>query len=335
MRNSQLLTGSRVALACGLVVALMCTAGLSAADKAADKSWSQLGAIALQPAQAAEDTPAAKDKPAVKEKPAAEAKTEGCLDPVEDRQSFNTYTSLEDGQPGQPGEFQINYFNGWETASGDHDRSLMAPQIEYTLGRTIDSPLRNTKLGMTVPLVLGDGGVDGNGDIEVHWIQRWYAEKEGCWLPTFSTVNELRIPSGYHSSKVDWRLTGVLAKDLGPGTAYFNAFLKSANGHNNLESPSSTEQFFLGKEEEDMRNFQWGFRTGYKWRITESFALIADYVLESSELRGNHDHNIGEISAEWRVTDALTIGPGIYFGLDGTEETPNFGAGLLLHYSFN
>ena len=44
--------------------------------------------------------------------------------------------------------------------------------------------------------------------------------------------------------------------------------------------------------------------------------------------------SLQKVSAEWRVTDRLTIGPGIMFGLDGAEETPNFGAGVLLHYSW-
>ena len=62
---------------------------------------------------------------------------------------------------------------------------------------------------------------------------------------------------------------------------------------------------------------------------------IPAYVHESSELRGDHNLNIGEVSAEWRVTDKLTIGPGIMFGLDGAEETPHFGAGVTLHYEWN
>jgi hypothetical protein len=315
-RRTSLATTASLVL--GITASLAFAAGQATAEKTGAKASAQPNDIKLNPAEAA----------------ATEEKTSDASDAMEDRQSFNTYTSLEDGQPGQPGEFQINFFNGWETSSGERDRWLMEPEIEYTLGRTSDSFLRNTKLGLRTPLQLGTGAVDGNGDIEFYWIQRWITEQEGGWCPTFSTVNEIRIPSGYESEKVDWTMTGVLAKELGPGTAYLNAYLKSANGSNNIEKPTFTRELLLGEEEDDLRNFQWGFRFGYKWRINEKIALIADYVLESSEMRGNHNRNTGEVSAEWRVTDHLTIGPGIYFGLDGAEETPNFGAGLALHYSF-
>jgi len=266
------------------------------------------------------------------ERETTEVKKSSAADEMEDIQSFNTYTSLEDGQPGQPGELQINYFNGWETTSGESDPWLMKTEIEYTFKQEL---LRNTKLGLAVPLELGNGGVDGNGDIEFAWKQRWIAEEEGNWWPTFSTINEIRIPSGYHSEKVDWTLTGVLAKNIGPGTAYVNAWLKSANGSNNLEDESTFwDQLWCEEKGEDLRNFQWGFRFGYKWRLSENFAIIPAYIMESSELRGGHNQNRGEISAEWRVNEQLSIGPGILFGLDGGDETPHFGAGITLHYEW-
>lgn len=256
-------------------------------------------------------------------------------DAMEDIQSFNTWTSLEDGQPGQRGELQFNYFNGWETSSGESDPWNMLMEIEY-------SPnshgkcwfLDNAKFGIDVPLELMNGGVDGNGDIEVFWKQRLLREQEGEWWPTISLENEIRLPSGYHSSGVDYFAEGVIAKNVGPGTAVFNAFLKSANGHNNLESTSWWERSLCDDDsDESLRHFQWGFRLGYKWRINEKVALIADYVNQSSELEGDPNQNIGEVSAEFRLSDHLTIGPGIMFGLDGHEETPNFGAGVLVHYS--
>ncbi len=265
-----------------------------------------------------------------KARPAKESSA-GVEDEMEDRQSFNTYTSLEDGQPGQPGELQINHFTGWSTRSGESDAWLMRPEIEYTFNHEL---LRNTKVGLDVPLEMLNGGVDGNGDIEFHWIQRWIAEDPSGWWPTFSTINELRVPSGYHSSGVDWTLTFVMAKELGPGTAYLNAFFESANGRNNLEEADSWWDQVRGEEGDDLRNFQWGFRFGYKWRITDTFAIIADYVLETSELRGEADQHTGEVSAEWRINDKLSLGPGVMFTWDGSDNHQNFGAGVTVHYSF-
>jgi hypothetical protein len=324
-------TGWRGLSTLGLAAFSMAAVAQAAAAKPDTNAFNQVPELRL----AAADTADKPETTATKHETRIVESSGGAEDEMEDIQSFNTWTSLEDGQPGQPGEVQINYFNGWTTTSGESDPWLMTPQLEITLGQSQSSFLRNTKIGIATPLELGNGGVDGNGDIELEWIQRWIAEEPCHWWPTFSTVNVIRFPSGYHSEKIDWTLTGVLAKNVGPGTAYMNAFLKSANGNNNLDSGSNSLNSLFGEEDgDDLRNFQWGFRWGYKWRINDKFALIADYIIESSELRGNHDHNIGELSAEWRVTDHLTIGPGILFGLDGAGETPNFGAGVTIHYEF-
>ena len=85
---------------------------------------------------------------------------------------------------------------------------------------------------------------------------------------------------------------------------------------------------------EDLRHFQWGLRAGYKWRITDELALIADYLHEVSEQETHGDVNLLEVSGEWHVTKDLTIGPGIFVGLDDNEETPNLGAGVHLTWSF-
>lgn len=232
-----------------------------------------------------------------------------------ERQSVDSYTSLEDGQPGdREFEFELQFDMGWETASGEHDPILFTPELALTLGG--NEFLSNTQLTLSAPMEYGLGGVDGNGDLHLGWQQRWVTE-DG-WMPTFATLAEIRFPSGYDSSGVDGTLTGIVAKDFGPGTAYFNAFAKSANGHN----------------VEDLRDFQWGLRAGYKWRITDDFALTGCYVHEVSEEEGHGDLNLLEISGQWVINENITLGPGIVIGLDDNDETPNFGAGLRLVWSF-
>jgi hypothetical protein len=255
-------------------------------------------------------------------------------DKVEDIQSFNTYTSLEDGQPGQRGELQINYFNGWQTTSHQSDPWLMLMEIEFSPKGEGSWLLGNAKFGIDVPFEIGNGAVDGNGDVTLIWKQRLTEEQEGGGsIPTMTIENELRLPSGYQSSGVDWTLQGVVAKEAGPGTAVLNAFLKSANGHNNLESASWWGQV-TGESSDELEHFQWGFRLGYKWRLTDSFAIVSDYINQNSAVSGNRNQNMGEVAVEWRVNDHLTIGPGTMFGLDGAEDTLHFGAGVLIHYSW-
>ena len=236
------------------------------------------------------------------------------MDSLTEHQSVDTYNSLEDGQTGEPGRFELEFDAGWQTTSGEHDPVLFTPELEFTLDG--NEFLRNTQLMLGVPMEFGLGGVDGNADIEFGWQQRWVQEHD--WVPTLATLAEIRLPTGYHSSGVDGTFTGIAAKELGPGTMFLNAFIKTANGNN----------------VDDVRHFQWGVRTGYKWRLRDDLALITDYVNQTSEEDGHANLNLLEVSGEWRVNEQLTLGPGIVVGLDDNEETPNFGAGFHLTWSF-
>ncbi|HVP11266.1 MAG TPA: hypothetical protein VMV94_08795 [Phycisphaerae bacterium] len=234
-------------------------------------------------------------------------------DEVAERQSIDTWSSIEDGQPGAPGELEIHLASGWQTRSGEHDPVFLHPELEYTLDGS--EFLRNTQLLLGVPLTLGFGDYAGEGDIEFGWQQRWVKE-EGL-MPTLATLAEMRIPSGYEGSGVDGKFTGIVDKDIGPGTAYLNAFIITANGH----------------EVDDLRHFQWGARAGYKWRITDALALLVDYVHQSSEETGHANSNTLEVSSEYKVTEHFSIGPGIVIGLDRNGETPYFGAGCRFVYT--
>ncbi|MFQ5502852.1 MAG: hypothetical protein ACE5EQ_11230 [Phycisphaerae bacterium] len=235
-------------------------------------------------------------------------------DEVAARQSIDAFSLIEDGQPGSPGAFEIQFDLDWDTRSDEHDPITLETELKYTLDGS--DFLRNMKLTLDVPVEMGLGGVDGNADLEFGWQQRWVSE-EGM-MPTLATLAVIRIPSGYHSSGLDGTLTGIVAKDVGPGTVYLNGFVKTANGDN----------------VEDLRHFQWGAATGYKWRINEQFALIGDYVINSSEEKGHGSINLIEFSGEYHVNEHLTVGPGIFIGLDDNEETPNIGAGIRASISF-
>lgn len=280
-----------------------------------------VAALPFAPAAGAQEkssNPPPHSKPMSLEAPAASGKEaprkEKAGDALTEHQSVDTFCSLEDGTPGQPGEVAIQLDSGWFTRSGQRDVFTLAPELKWTPGG--NAFLDNTELTFGVPLELGTGGVQGNGDIHLGWQQRWV--KENGSVPTFSTLAEIRTPSGDDSSGVDARLTGILAKEMGPGTSFFNLWMESANGHN-VDEP---------------RHFQWGFRAGYKWRMSEQLAFVGDYAHETSEEQGHGDLNLLELSGEIRVSDHLTIGPGIIIGLDDNDETPNFGAGVRLEYTF-
>ncbi len=235
-------------------------------------------------------------------------------DPVAERQSMDSFTSLEDGQPGDPGALELQLDFGWSTMSDESDAITWETELKYT-GEGSEF-LQNMKLSLTVPFELGNGGIDGNGDTEFAWQQRWVAEDGG--MPTLATIFSMRAPTGYQSSGVDGTFTGIVAKDCGPGTFFLNGWVTSANG-DNLE---------------DRRDFQWGGRIAYLYCFAEDAALTIDYVNQTSEEHGESNMNLMEFGAQFQINDKLIIGPGILVGLDGKESTPDFGAGIRVTYSF-
>ncbi|MBI5764817.1 MAG: hypothetical protein HZA51_14975 [Planctomycetes bacterium] len=100
----------------------------------------------------------------------SETKSRLTEDPVTARQSVDSYCSLEDGQPGDPGTFELQLEFGWLTTSGSHDPALWRGELQYNPDGT--DFLRNMQLTLGVPLEMGLGGVQGNGDIELGWQQR-------------------------------------------------------------------------------------------------------------------------------------------------------------------
>ena len=254
-------------------------------------------------------------------------------DAVAERQSMDAYTSIEDGQPGGPGEFEIRLDTAWEKESGEEENEFPVEyELKYT-GKGNDF-WKNSKWSLTQGAELGNGSVDGNGDIELGWQQRWVSQEDH--FATFGTLLSFRLPTGDDSSGVDTTLTLILDKDLGPGTIYLSSWVTSAHGHNNLEEDDHHWPFWWWRhdDEAELRRTQWGAQLGYKWQLADKFALIGNYVLKSSEEDGEDSINQLELAGEYHATDSLTIGPGIVIGLDDHEETPDFGVGIRFTYAF-
>jgi hypothetical protein len=176
--------------------------------------------------------------------------------------------------------------------------------------------LRNMELQLSLPLELGDGDVEGNGDLEFGILYRFI--REDGWVPTVALLSTMRIPSGYRSGGVDGTFTGIVSHTLGPGVLYLNGTVATLN--NNIEAYE--------------RHFQWSIVPGYKLPVADGFALIFDYVNQSSPWKGVGNQNLLEMAAEINLADGLTLGPGVQIGLDGRDGTQNLGAGVVLEYEF-
>lgn len=206
-----------------------------------------------------------------------------------------------------PGTMSIrNEFN-WSTGyqSGD-DEAGYAISIDYGI-----APMHHITLE-TTSVDVGDGGVNGNGDIRLGW--HWQLLKEDDWKPSFALRNYIRIPTGYESSGVDYELRGLLSKSVADHVRiHFAPFLKSVNGDNI----------------EDVRYFQWGAAFGSDWKISEKLDLVVDYVHETSQTEGLRNQHSLDAGFIYEIAKGHKVGINGRVGLDGDGVNGDWGAGVF------
>jgi len=177
----------------------------------------------------------------------------------------------------------------------------------------------NHELIFEVPFQLGEGSVDGNGDLTAGW--HWRLWDEQGWIPAIALRNFVRLPTGIDSSGVDYEIRGLFTKTLVPGKMrlHFNPFAKSVNGDN----------------DEDAEPFQYGVAIGADYRISDKLLFITDYIYSSEETesasRANH---AAEFGVDWKIADHHKLGLVALVGLDGDAEGPSFGAKISYMISF-
>lgn len=267
-------------------------------------------------------------------------------DPVALRQEIDTFSSLRDGQPAAPGDWELQLESGWLNYHGGRANSVpLTPTVKYTPHRYTDSGyefFEAMQLSLSMPLEMIRGDYDGSGDMVFGWQERWVAEHDG--IPTLATLAEIRAPTGHDSHGTDGTLTGIVAKDVGPGTAYLNAWVRTANGNDQPAGDAcftaplpghDPSAFGLCGARGDVRHLQWGGRLGYKLPVARRAALLIDYVHQTSQADGRGNINLLELGAEFRSQHRLSFGPGLLVGLDGRDQTPALAAGFRLIYLFN
>lgn len=210
---------------------------------------------------------------------------------------------LRSADPLEAGELELKFIYGFETSSDEGDEHEVEFVLEWGMIEDIEFILE-------VPVTLGEGKVEGNGDIaEFGFHTRFW--RESGWVPAFAMRNLIRIPTGYESDGVDYIGRGLLTKTIVPDTMrlHFNPFLKSING--NLE--------------EDTRRFQWGAVIGVDYRVSDDLVLIADYQNRSSEEEGVRNQHGLELGADWEFAPEQILAFQTEFGLDGDSHGTDFG----------
>ncbi len=207
----------------------------------------------------------------------------------------------------RPGQLSIrNEFN-WATGfRGGDDEMTYTLSLDYGI-----APMHHLTLE-TTGIDLGDGGVNGNGDIRLGW--HWQLLKEEDWQPAFALRNYIRIPTGYESSGVDYELRGLFSKSVADHVRiHFAPFLKSVNGDNI----------------EDVRYFQWGAALGSDWKVTDKLDLVVDYVHETSQTEGLRNQHSLDAGFIFEVAPGHKLGLNGRVGLDGDGVNGDWGAGIF------
>lgn len=219
---------------------------------------------------------------------------------------------LRSADPEPPGEVVIKNIFEWETTKDDGDDDFEYElEIEWGV-------VENHELIFETPFEIGDGRVDGNGDLTVGWHWRLWKEHDG-W-PAFGMRNYVRIPTGVDSSGVDYEWRGLITKTLIPGTTRLelNPFVASINGNN----------------EEDARPFRWGVAIGIDHRLRDDLLLIADYIYANGELERTRDNHSAEFGLDWHIDERQTLAFATEVGLDGDSDGASLAARISYILSF-
>lgn len=221
---------------------------------------------------------------------------------------------LRSADPEPYGEGVIKNFFTWETTKGSDDDDDFEYEFVFEYGFA-----PNHEFILEVPFDIGDGHVEGNGDIEqLGWHWRLWEETDS--LPAFAMRNIIRVPTGVDSSGVDYLWRGLFTKTLiaDKMRLHLNPFVKSVNGDN----------------EEDARHFQWGTAIGTDYRLADNLNFIADYIYSNGEEKHTRDNHRAEFGLDWEFAEHQIISFATQIGLDGDSHGPALGLSIAYIFSF-
>jgi hypothetical protein len=208
---------------------------------------------------------------------------------------------LRSADPLKPGEIELKFKYEFSraTSSEEHEIELVfewgiAPDWEFIF---------------EVPVELGEGKVEGNGDIGAFGFHTRLWE-ESDWMPAFAVRNLIRIPTGYRSDGVDYTLRGLFTKTLVPDVlrAHFNPFLTSINGN----------------REDEERWFRWGAALGVDYMVNEDLRFVADYFIRNSEEFGQRNQHTIELGLDWEFVERQYLSIASDIEIDGDKYGDNF-----------
>ncbi len=276
--------------------------------QAAPLDWSAilLDQLATAPAHSVAPGPRAPAAARVQEQPAGESEA---TKPLLYR-GISRFFNVREAYSNLPrGELELELEAVWTTQRHERDSVAVVPQFYYGITNDL-----HVELEVETPL--GEGG-RGAGETELTVFQTFWHEHE--LRPAVGGYASLRMPTGYRSSGVDGTFGAIATKTLLPRLrAHLEGWVMTANGA-------------AGDEERAQRRpFQWGAGPGFDYRVNDDLVAVVNYLNRVSEERGQHNTNVLELGAVWKVAqrgdDRMYLKFALDVGLDGQRETPNLGA---------
>lgn len=316
-----------------LVIVVLATIilGVGAAPLMADEP-SRDSVRIERPAASESDTSGQMDRVQFRDEPLSLVQTDEEQDA--DSEVTSERTSIETRETTEPGEYRqaSEFFNIREAnpnvGKGQWELNILADWTTRSDGRDDDYTMgSNIKYGVTddlfvgldlLPLNMGDGDNVGNGDLGLVVFNRFVRETDT--IPAIAAWAKMRIPTGDGSAGVDAEFHGTFTKQVASKCRlHLDGFVMTANG---------------GRDDRDdnRRHFQWGIGAGSDYQIDDDTLFLANYLHRNSDQYGHHNQNILEFGIDRRITEGQNLKVAADVGLDGAEETPNFG--MKLQYGF-
>jgi len=208
------------------------------------------------------------------------------------------------------GEWEFEFETKWFTRSnGERDEIGIAQTLKYGVTDDFFIELEEEQGH------LGDGADQGNGDLFIVLFNRFIREDET--VPAVAAQVEMRLPTGDGSSGIDAALSLITTKSITDRLrVHLEGIIETANGGS-------------GEEDINRRHFQWAIGPGIDYQFDERTLGLLNYINRSSEEYGEHNENLLEFGVVHEIYHNGDIHSHIKLaadvGLDGQDETPNFG----------
>ena len=259
-----------------------------------------------------------------------ESRGKACGEAGKYREVSDFFNIREANSSVEKGEWELEQSGSWETLSDHSDDDVYTwTSLKYGVTEDLFVELE------VMPLNLGDGGDQGNGDLLFQVFNRFV--KETDVLPSIASWAEMRIPSGDGSSGVDGAFHFNVSKTLLCNfRGHFEGWVETANGHHGAGDGGDATSFagFFGEREPGRRHLQWGMGPGFDYSFDEKTVAVLNYLMRSSDENGQHNSNILELGLARQLLSRVWLKTAMDIGLDGQEETPNFALKLQLSYSW-